>query len=160
MLQIKQPVFNDPLIAMLTEMKMPSSFRRGAIRPSDLRQILCAGLVCATAWLAAGCGKQAQSPAPPAPAPQDTNASQPAPAAPATPVNSGPALAATATNATVDLRPLNQALMGWVYRNGRRPANFEEFAASAGIQIPPPPPGKKYSITGRGFISLVNANPN
>ncbi len=145
---------------MLIEMKMSSRLRWGTARPSELGQILCAGLVCATAWLAAGCGKQAQTPAPPAPAPQDTNASQPAPAAPAAGVNSGPAPAAAATNAIVDLRPLNQALMGWVYRNGRRPANFEEFAATAGIQIPPPPPGKKYSISGRGLISLVNANPN
>lgn len=46
--------------------------------------------------------------------------------------------------------------MGWVYQHGRRPANFEEFAASAKVQIPKPPPGKKYTINHRGLISLVN----
>ena len=43
-------------------------------------------------------------------------------------------------------------------QNRRVPANFEEFAASANIQIPPPPAGKKYVINSHGLISLVNAN--
>lgn len=64
--------------------------------------------------------------------------------------------AGTQNAATPDLRPLNRALMGWVYQHGRRPANFEEFAASAKVQIPKPPPGKKYIINNRGLISLVN----
>ncbi len=57
-----------------------------------------------------------------------------------------------------DLRPLNRALMQWVTQNHRAAANFEEFAASANIQIPPPPPGKKYVINSHGLINLVNAN--
>jgi len=55
-----------------------------------------------------------------------------------------------------DLRELNGALFDWVVQHQRRPANFEEFAASAGIQIPPPPPGKKYALNSRGLVSLVN----
>ena len=55
-----------------------------------------------------------------------------------------------------DLRPLNHALLIWIVHNRRHPAGFEEFAANAGIQIPPPPPGKKYIIDSRGLISLVN----
>jgi hypothetical protein len=43
-------------------------------------------------------------------------------------------------------------------QNHRVPANFAEFAASAGIQIPPPPAGKKYILNSHGLISLVNAN--
>jgi len=94
--------------------------------------------------------------------PAQTNASQPTPATPPTVANSQPqqpqpALAtANATNATPDLRPLNQALIGWIVQNRRHPATFEEFAASADIQIPTPPPGKKYILNGRGLISLVN----
>lgn len=70
--------------------------------------------------------------------------------------NSQPEVAANATNAVPDLRPLNQALIGWIIQNRRHPASFEEFAASANIQIPPPPPGKKYVLNGHGLISLVN----
>jgi len=139
-------------------MKMHSNFCRGAARSARLGPVLCAGLVCATLLLAAGCRKQAQSPTPPAPAPQDTNASQPAPAAPNTAVNSQPVPSATATNATVDLRELNGELLSWILQNHRRPASFEEFAASSGIQIPPPPRGEKYIINSRGLISLINAN--
>jgi len=143
-------------MAMLLEMKLPCSFRGGAARGTRVGQVLGAGLVCAAALLAAGCGRQAQSPTPSAPAPQDTSASQPAPATPTTVANSEPAPVATATNAAPDLRPLNQALLGWIVRNQRHPANFEDFAATAGIQIPQPPSGKKYIINGRGLISLVN----
>jgi hypothetical protein len=109
-----------------------------------------------TAMLAVGCRKQSQSAAPEMPLPaQQTNASPPVPANQATAVDSQPP-PATATNAPPDLRPLNQALINWIFQNNRRPASFEEFAASAGIQIPPPPPGKKYDIDSRGIIILVN----
>jgi hypothetical protein len=115
--------------------------------------------VCAATLFATGCRKQnqsAESPsAVPAP-PSQTDASQATATTPAPAVNPTTPPAATATNALPDLRPLNQALMGWIVRNQRHPANFEDFAATAGIQIPPPPPGKKYIINGRGLISLVN----
>ena len=120
--------------------------------------VVCVALALAIPLLATGCGKQSQTPAPTASTPQDINASQPAPATPAPAVNSEPAPAATATNALPDLRTLNQALLGWIIQNRRHPANFEEFAASANIQIPPPPAGKKYILNSRGLISLVNAN--
>ena len=126
-------------------MKTYSNFRWGAARPARRRQILCAGLVCAAALLVAGCGKQSQSSASSASTPQGVNASQSAPGA-------------AVTNALPDLRPMNRALMQWVTDNRRAPANFEEFAASASIQIPPPPPGKKYVINSHGLIDLVNAN--
>jgi len=141
-------------------MKTYSNLRWEAACPSKRWQILCAGLVCANALLVAGCSKQSQSQAPSASTPQNVDASQPAPATPTPAVNSEPAPAATATNALPDLRPLNQALLGWVIQNRRHPANFEEFAASANIQIPPPPPGKKYVLNSRGLISLVDANQN
>ncbi len=48
--------------------------------------------------------------------------------------------------------------MGWVMQHQRAPTNFDEFAASTDIKIPPPPPGKKYVINSHGLINLVNAN--
>jgi hypothetical protein len=55
-----------------------------------------------------------------------------------------------------DLKQLNHAYVGWVMQNRRRPKNFEEFVKLSGIQIPPPPAGKKYVIDGHGFINYVN----
>jgi hypothetical protein len=117
------------------------------------------GAICATA-LFAGCSKPAQTSAPT----PENNAAQPAaesPSAQPTPVDSSPAPspapAAITNSAGPDLVPLNQALLDWRLQNHRVPANFEEFAASPGITIPPPPAGKKYVINSRGLISLVNA---
>ena len=55
-----------------------------------------------------------------------------------------------------DLKQLNHAYIGWVLQNRRRPGSFEEFIKLSGIQVPPPPAGKKYVIDGHGFINYVN----
>ena len=136
---------------------MSSIFCRLTSDPPGRRYILSMLLVCATAMLAVGCHRKEQSseiPAPPPPATQ-TDAAPAAPAAPPAAVNSEPA-ASSVANALPDLRPLNQALIGWILSNQRHPASFEEFAASTDIQIPPLPPGKKYVLNGRGLISIVN----
>jgi hypothetical protein len=117
------------------------------------------GAICATA-LFAGCSKSAQTSAPmpennPAQPAAESPSTQPTPAD-SSPVPS-PAPAAMTNNAGPDLVALNQALLGWRIQNQRVPANFEEFAASANITIPPPPRGKKYVINSDGLISLVNA---
>ncbi|HEY9508460.1 MAG TPA: hypothetical protein VIV82_01235 [Verrucomicrobiae bacterium] len=54
-----------------------------------------------------------------------------------------------------DLVQMNRELRKWLMRNHRRPKNFEEFAASANVQFPPPPAGKKYSIDSRMHVVLV-----
>lgn len=51
---------------------------------------------------------------------------------------------------------LNRELRRWVMRNRRKPANFEEFVSTAQMQVPPPPPGKKYTLTSRMRIELVD----
>jgi hypothetical protein len=63
---------------------------------------------------------------------------------------------AVQANGEPDLSELDRHLRRWLVQNRRRPANFEEFAATAGIAIPPPPAGKKYVITKRMHVQLVN----
>jgi hypothetical protein len=55
-----------------------------------------------------------------------------------------------------DLSELNRGLKRWILGNRRRPKNFEDFAATAGIAIPPPPAGKQYIIGSDMHIQLVN----
>ena len=132
-------------------------------QPKRLR--VCIALALAIPLLATGCSKKSDTSTSnmASPSASDSTATAPATPAPdsATPAPAGgsqPASAASATNAMPNLQPLNQALIGWRLQNRRVPASFAEFAASAGINIPPPPPGKKYIINSHGLISLVNAN--
>jgi hypothetical protein len=67
----------------------------------------------------------------------------------AQPVNVSP-------NGEPDLHALNRGLLRWLAANRRAPANFEDFAATAGVAIPPPPTGKKYIIAKDMHIKLVN----
>ena len=55
-----------------------------------------------------------------------------------------------------DLGEMNRALIRWLFGHRRPPANFEEFAATAGIPIPPPPAGQKYIIAKNMHIQLVS----
>lgn len=104
--------------------------------------------------LCGGCSKKTDAPASNLPAaPQ---AAAPTSAAPTPPIIASMPAPATATNAAPDLRAINRALIIWSVHNRRQPASFEEFAASAGFQIPPPPPGRKYVIDSRGLVSLEN----
>ena len=55
-----------------------------------------------------------------------------------------------------DLTALNRSLKGWLMANRRVPKNFQDFAATAGITIPPPPAGKKYVLTKDMHVALVD----
>jgi hypothetical protein len=54
------------------------------------------------------------------------------------------------------LNELGRELRRWVRRNQRLPASFEEFVASAQLQPPPPPQGKKYAIGPQMTVVLQN----
>ena len=54
-----------------------------------------------------------------------------------------------------DQAELNRELRKWLLRNRRPPRDFEDFAATAGIQIAPPPDGKKYAIDKTMHVVLV-----
>jgi len=123
------------------------------------RRVFCLLLLASAAVLVAGCGKKSGTPpagqTPPVQSTQSTTEAT----APVSTVNSqspGPATNVAAPNATPDLNALNMALRQWLMRNRRTPANFEEFAATAGVTIPPPPAGKKYAITKRMEVVLVD----
>lgn len=160
----KQPVFYQPLRTVkykyfALEMKTSSDHCRFARRPGR-GHVLCAALLCATTVFAAGCNRKNQSSEPPvATPPPQAQAAQPATANQPVTMNSAP-MAANTNDAMPDLRPLNQALLRWIVQNRRRPSSFEDFAASANTQIPPPPPGKKYILNSRGLISLANLGSN
>jgi hypothetical protein len=92
-----------------------------------------AGLV-----LAAGCGKKA-------------------PAVSAPPQTAAPSAAAAEQPAVQpDLPELNRSLMRWMMGHRRAPKDFEDFASTAGVTIPPPPAGKKYVIRKDMHIALVD----
>lgn len=59
-------------------------------------------------------------------------------------------------NGQPDLDALDRAMVRWLVGHRRTPANFEEFAATAGVAIPPPPAGKKYMIRKDMHIALVD----
>lgn len=56
----------------------------------------------------------------------------------------------------VNLTELNHAAKFWMFRNRRRPTSWDDFAAHAGMAIPPAPPGKKYVLSRDMRVSLVD----
>lgn len=124
--------------------------------------------------LGGGCKKSDKAPVSVAPSQETNSTSTPTAAAPTT----APAATATAaptaapppislqmptqsksTNSgPTQLQLLNRAMLAWEMKNHRRPRTFEEFASTAGFQIPDPPTGQKYALNSKGFIILVNAN--
>ncbi len=131
----------------------------------------CLAPVLAGALFAAGCHKAQDAAAPP-PAPvaaaADTNASTPPlppppgpPATPPRPQQMAPSdpnyESPVKANGEPDLHVLDHSMLRWRFDHGKIPASFAEFAASADVQIPPPPPGKMYALGQYGHVILVNA---
>jgi hypothetical protein len=100
------------------------------------------GLALATgALVVGGCSKaKTQAPAAETPAPTAT-------------VNQATNVTA---NGQADMGEINRAMLRWIVGHKRVPANFEEFAASPGVTIPPPPPGKKYIVAKSMHVELVD----
>lgn len=126
-------------------MRTPSPLwrnRAGGGLPDRPRRRRAAGWLALTIALAvtSGCGKHTS---PAAPQPQPTN-------------GTSPGAAAAQPESQPDLAELDRTLMRWLMGHRRAPKNFEEFAATAGANIPPPPAGKKYSIRKDMHIVLVD----
>ena len=141
---------------------------RQSMRGKPLPLALVLGVVIVGIF-AAGCGKK-ENPAPVATsiATNATDATQQIPPTtqnaipPATaPANPGPPQINLAASANADsdlsvLQQLNRAVIGFRMQNHRNPSSVEEAASAAGIQLPAPPPGKKYAFNNRGLVALVD----
>ena len=115
----------------------------------------CLFFLLAAAIVICGCGKKKEA-LPPAAA-EAVNAPL-APGQTAMPVAAKvkqPVPVLTQADGQVDLPEIQRTVIRWIVSNRRRPASFEEFAATAGAPIPPPPAGKKYIITRDMHVQLV-----
>ncbi len=136
-----------------------------ATRGQALQLALALGVVI----FATGCGKK-ESPAPAAtnPAANTPDAAQqttqPTPqgavAPPATPlpVQTNLGSSANGDGDVTALQQLNRAVIGFRMQHHRNPNSVEEISSASGIQLPPPPPGKKYAFNSRGLITLVDSS--
>ena len=71
--------------------------------------------------------------------------------------NSAPMLALPpAADLDAVLTQLTREVRKWIVRHQRPPQNFEEFAASASVQIPPAPAGKKFALSKQMRVVVVN----
>jgi hypothetical protein len=50
---------------------------------------------------------------------------------------------------------MTRELRRWIVRHQKKPASYEEFAASANLEAPAPPPGKKYALSRDMKVVLV-----
>ena len=123
-----------------------------------------AGILCVILALVAGggCGKSKNASAPVEP-PSSPNSAATTTSANSVPADRmqptpPPASFGSGPNGPTQVQSLNRALLGWKMKNHRRPQTFEEFASTAGFQIPDPPAGMKYALGQNGFIVLVNSN--
>ena len=113
--------------------------------------------IATAALFSGGCGKGKSSAETPAPlSVADTNQSPAAMPTSAPKYESPPIVIAASPDGGADLKQLNHAYIGWIVQNRRRPKSFDEYVALSGVQIPPPPAGKKYVIDKNGFINLAN----
>ena len=123
-----------------------------------------AGILCVILALVAGggCGKS-KSISSPVESPLSSNSiATVTPAETPPPARMQPSVPSVSVNTNsaglTQIQMLNRAMLGWKIKNHRLPRTFEEFANSAGFQIPAPPAGKKYALDKNGFIILVNSN--
>jgi|GEM_PF-651700 hypothetical protein len=136
-------------------MKMISGLTRFKKWPAP-RQISAFVLVLTTALFFAGCSKHTT---PVVQTTADQNTNQPAADQPTTyqqPSTTTPVVATPQPPAAPDLRELDRGLIRWIVGNRRPPKNFADFAATAGVAIPPPPAGKQYFIDKTMHIQLVD----
>jgi hypothetical protein len=71
-------------------------------------------------------------------------------------VQSQPLASPQSPKPSADPLDLNREVRKWILRNRRPPKNFEDFAATSGIEIPPPPDGKKYVLDKTMHVTTVN----
>jgi hypothetical protein len=71
-------------------------------------------------------------------------------------VQTKPVVVTEGANIEATLAQMTRELRRWIVRNQKKPSSYEEFASSARLDAPPPPAGKKYSLSKNMKIVLVN----
>jgi len=147
-------------------MKMFSGTARFVGCQSTQWEGACLALVLGAVIFATGCGKK-ENAAPatttvptPAPTPQDTTQpttenTTPVPNQPGPP-RADPAAAAKLDVSVPVLVQLNRAILRYRMQSNHNPGSVEEASAVTGIQLPPPPSGKKYILNRKGFVVLTD----
>jgi hypothetical protein len=121
------------------------------------RKGLYLALIWGVAMFATGCGKkESAAPSATTAVPQQTATQETAAAAAPSPPGYIPPATANPDNGIPVLQQLNRSVLQYRMQNHRNPTSVEELAAFAGVQVPPPPAGKKYVFNGRGLIVLVD----
>jgi hypothetical protein len=129
-----------------------------AISDEASRVIACLAMFLGVLAFLSGCSKK-EAPVPPTAPDTNQSVAQTVTAPPPKPGNLPPANQlppVVQPNGEPDLGEINRHLLRWMMRNQRRPNSFEDFAATAGVTIPPPPAGKKYIIAKDMRIQLVS----
>jgi hypothetical protein len=163
---------NDRQIGMKSFGNLIISFGR---EQKAARLSRCLAPMLAGAFLAAGCHKAPDAAPPPTTpatvAAPDTNqnneasapvtVTQPPPGPPQPtphPLADPEAPPVARPNGEADLHQLDVSIMHWVFAHQRAPSSFAEYASSADVTVPPPPPGKKYAFGPHYHAILVDAN--
>jgi len=104
-----------------------------------------------------GCGqKKTVAVNPPAVPDTDSNAATTSQSPQPTVAQAVAATVPAAPEGGADLRQLNQVYFRWIVQTHQRAKSFEDFVARSGVNVPPPPQGKKYLIDHAGFIAMQN----
>ena len=104
-----------------------------------------------------GCHKASTDSSAPPPVGSNTDVPAPGSGPPVpNPTVTGPLMTATNAAGQPDFPEMNRDVRRWLLRNRRAPKDFAEYAASATIQIPPPPAGKKYALDKHLHVILVS----
>ena len=115
--------------------------------------IRCLALV-AVGLMVSSCGKKTEALDA---SPLETHARVPEPIAAVSDSNATPKLALSPVeDLDAVLAQLTREVRKWIVRHQRPPQNFEECAASAPMQIPPAPAGKKFALGKQMRVIVVN----
>ena len=68
------------------------------------------------------------------------------------PYEASNAVTIDAADTTAALQQLSLELRKYVVRTRTVPRNFDEFVSRSGLQVPPPPAGKKFIIQGQAVV--------
>ncbi len=132
--------------------------RRGVASTLFQKSLFGLGIMLAVALCAIGCRKASPPPANAPQVPSNTVATADQPPPPVYPQQAVATQPLVTATGEPDLGELNRSLLRWVMGHRRKPASFEEFAASANITIPPAPAGKKYGLD-KSTMRIVLVQP-